>query len=408
MHYLDNAATTRVLPEAAEAAVHAMLEEFGNPSSLHRMGLEASHLLEDSRKTVASALGCLPEELYFTACGTESTNISLHGAAHLNRHKKGRIIVTEIEHAATINTAKQLADSGFDVVFLAPDATGHITPEVLSEALTEDTVLLSCQLVNNEIGTVQPVEQLGKLLKAKAPKALFHIDAVQGLCRVRLTPKKWNCDLMSVSGHKIGAPKGIGALYVKKGLRLPPLTFGGGQEKGMRPGTEAVPNIAAFAKACEIRMAHFDEDYAHVQELADYLKQQVSAELPDAAINGEGDIPHVVNLSMPGCKSEVMLHVLEGDEVYISSGSACPHVVNLSMPGCKSEVMLHVLEGDEVYISSGSACSKGKQSGVLKALGLPKTRTDSALRVSFAPFNTKEDVDAFIAAVKKGVKMFRR
>ena len=222
---------------------------------------------------------------------------------------------------------------------------------------------------------MQPVEQLGKLLKAKAPKALFHIDAVQGLCRVRLTPKKWNCDLMSVSGHKIGAPKGIGALYVKKGLRLPPLTFGGGQERGMRPGTEAVPNIAAFAKACEIRMAHFDEDYAHVQELADYLRQQVAAELPDAVINGEGDIPHVVNLSMPGCKSEVMLHVLEGDEV---------------------------------YISSGSACSKGKQSGVLKALGLPKTRTDSALRVSFAPFNTKEDVDAFIAAVKKGAKMFRR
>ena len=199
MHYLDNAATTRVLPEAAEAAVRAMLEEFGNPSSLHRMGREAAQLLaarrihKDSRKTIASALGCLPEEVYFTACGTESTNISLHGAAHLNRHKKGRIIVTEIEHAATINTAKQLADSGFDVVFLAPDATGHITPEVLSEALTEDTVLLSCQLVNNEIGTVQPVEQLGKLLKAKAPKALFHIDAVQGLCRVRLTPKKWSC-----------------------------------------------------------------------------------------------------------------------------------------------------------------------------------------------------------------------
>ena len=155
MHYLDNAATTRVLPEAAEAAVHAMCEEFGNPSSLHRMGLEASHLLEDSRRTVASALGCLPEEVYFTACGTESTNISLRGAAHLNRHKKGRIITTEIEHAATVNTAKQLAADGFDVVFLAPDATGHITPEVLSEALTEDTILLSCQLVNNEIGTVQ-------------------------------------------------------------------------------------------------------------------------------------------------------------------------------------------------------------------------------------------------------------
>ena len=375
MHYLDNAATTRVLPEAAEAAVRAMCEGFGNPSSLHKMGIEASRLLENSRKTVASALGCLPEETFFTSCGTESTNISLRGAAHLHRHKKGRVITTEIEHAATLNTCKQLAAEGFDVVFLAPDETGHITPAALEKALTEDTILLSCQLVNNEIGTVQPVAELGALLRAKAPDALFHIDAVQGLCRVRLTPKKWNCDLMSVSGHKIGAPKGIGALYVKKGLRLPPLMFGGGQEKGMRPGTEPLPNIAAFAKACEIRMAHFDEDYAHVAELAAYLKEQAAANLPDAAFNGQGDVPHVVNLSIPGCKCEVMLRVLEGDEV---------------------------------YVSSGSACSKGKQSGVLRALGLPKARTDSALRVSFAPFNTKEDVDAFIAAAKKGIKMLRR
>lgn len=375
MHYLDNAATTAVLPEAAEAAMHAMCTCFGNPSSLHQMGINASHLLEDSRKTVASAIGCLPEETYFTSCGTESTNISLRGVTHLNRHQKGRIITTEIEHAATLNTCKQLAAEGFDVVFLAPDETGHITPAALEAALTEDTVLLSCQLVNNEIGTVQPVTELGALLKAKAPRALFHIDAVQGLARVKLTPKKWNCGLMSVSGHKIGAPKGIGALYVKKGLRLPPLMFGGGQEKGMRPGTEALPNIAAFAKACETRMAHFDEDFSHVQSLADYLREQVAAQLPDAVFNGTGDIPHVVNLSLPGCKSEVMLRVLEGDEV---------------------------------YVSSGSACSKGKQSGVLKALGLPKARTDSALRVSFCPSNTKEDVDAFIAAAQKGQKMFKR
>ena len=374
MHYLDNAATTAVLPEAAEAAMHAMCTCFGNPSSLHQMGIDASRLLEDSRKTVAAALGCLPEETYFTSCGTESTNISLRGVAHLNRHQKGRIITTEIEHAATINTAKQLAVEGYDVVFLAPDETGHITPVALESALTEDTVLLSCQLVNNEIGTVQPVAELGAMLKAKAPRALFHIDAVQGLARVKLTPKKWNCDLMSVSGHKIGAPKGIGALYVKKGLRLPPLMFGGGQEKGVRPGTEALPNIAAFAKACEIRMAHFDEDFQHVQSLADYLRAQVAAQLPEAVFNGAGDIPHVVNLSLPGCKSEVLLHVLEGDEV---------------------------------YVSSGSACSKGKQSGVLKALGLPKTRTDSALRVSFCPSNTKEDIDALIAAAQKGVKLFK-
>lgn len=180
---------------------------------------------------------------------------------------------------------------------------------------------------------------------------------------------------MSVSGHKIGAPKGIGALYVKNGLRLPPLTFGGGQERGMRRAPRPCRILPHLPRRARFAWLHFDEDYAHVQELADYLKQQVSAELPDAVINGEGDIPHVVNLSMPDCKSEVMRHVLEGDEV---------------------------------YISSGSACSKGKQSGVLKALGLPKARTDSALRVSFAPFNTKEDVDAFVAAVKKGAKMFRR
>ena len=178
MHYLDNAATTRVLPEAAEAAVHAMCEEFGNPSSLHKMGIQASHLLEDSRGTVAAALGCLPEETYFTSCGTESTNISLRGAAHLARHKKGRIITTAIEHAATLNTCKQLAAEGFDVVYLAPDATGHITVDALDAALTADTILLSCQLVNNEIGTVQPVATLGAHLKAKAPDALFHIDAV--------------------------------------------------------------------------------------------------------------------------------------------------------------------------------------------------------------------------------------
>ena len=375
MHYLDNAATTAVLPEAAEAAMRAMRTCFGNPSSLHKMGIDASHLLENSRKTVACALGCLPEETYFTSCGTESTNISLRGAAYLNRHKKGRIITTEIEHAATLNTCKQLAAEGYDVVFLQPDETGHITPAALADALTEDTFLLSCQLVNNEIGTVQPVAELGAMLKSKAPRALFHIDAVQGLARVKLTPKKWNCDLMSVSGHKIGAPKGIGALYVKKGLRLPPLMFGGGQEKGMRPGTEALPNIAAFAKACEIRMAHFDEDFQHVQSLADYLHTQVTALLPDAVFNGAGDIPHVVNLSLPGCKSEVLLHVLEGDEV---------------------------------YVSSGSACSKGKQSSVLKALGLPKARTDSALRVSFCPSNTTEDIDVFIIAAQKGVKLFKR
>lgn len=374
MIYLDNAATTKPCDEA-KAAVMKGLEVFGNPSSLHRAGLDAELLVSDAREIIADALGVTPDEVYFTSGATESNNTAIFGAYKAHGKRKKRVVISSVEHPAVKNPAQELEDMGCEVIKISPDENGEINARDIFAAVNEDTFLVSCMLVNNENGYILPVEKAFSMIKKKYPQVLTHCDCVQGFMKIPVKAKKLNADMISLSGHKIYAPKGIGALYVKKGLRLPPLTFGGGQERGMRPGTEAVPNIAAFAKACEIRMTHFDEDYAHVQELADYLKQQVSAELPDAVINGAGDIPHVVNLSMPGCKSEVMLHVLEGDEV---------------------------------YISSGSACSKGKQSGVLKALGLPKARTDSALRVSFAPFNTKEDVDAFVAAVKKGAKMFRR
>lgn len=374
MIYLDNAATTKPCDEA-KAAVMKGLEVFGNPSSLHRAGLDAELLVSDAREIIADALGVTPDEVYFTSGATESNNTAIFGAYKAHGKRKKRVVISSVEHPAVKNPAQELEDMGCEVIRISPDENGEINARDIFAAVNEDTFLVSCMLVNNENGYILPVEKAFSMIKKKYPQVITHCDCVQGFMKIPVKAKKLNADMISLSGHKIYAPKGIGALYVKKGLRLPPLTFGGGQERGMRPGTEAVPNIAAFAKACEIRMAHFDEDYAHVQELADYLKQQVAAELPDAVINGEGDIPHVVNLSMPGCKSEVMLHVLEGDEV---------------------------------YISSGSACSKGKQSGVLKALGLPKARTDSALRVSFAPFNTKEDVDAFVAAVKKGAKMFRR
>lgn len=374
MIYLDNAATTKPCDEA-KAAVMKGLEVFGNPSSLHRAGLDAELLVSEAREIIADALGVTPDEVYFTSGATESNNTAIFGAYKAHGKRKKRVVISSVEHPAVKNPAQELEDMGCEVIRISPDENGEINARDIFAAVNEDTFLVSCMLVNNENGYILPVEKAFSMIKKKYPQVITHCDCVQGFMKIPVKAKKLNADMISLSGHKIYAPKGIGALYVKKGLRLPPLTFGGGQERGMRPGTEAVPNIAAFAKACEIRMAHFDEDYAHVQELADYLKQQVSAELPDAQFNGEGDIPHVVNLSMPGCKSEVMLHVLEGDEV---------------------------------YISSGSACSKGKQSGVLKALGLPKARTDSALRVSFAPFNTKEDVDAFVAAVKKGAKMFRR
>ena len=375
MHYLDHSATTAVLPEAAHAAMHAMCTAFGNPSSQHRMGIEAAAELKSARETIASALGCSAGEVYFTSCGTESTNTAIVGATFKNRHFGKHIITTSIEHAATLQTCKRLESEGFRVTYLQPDADGHISTEQFENALDEDTILASILLVNNELGTVLDVASFGKVLKKHCPKALFHIDAVQGFCRVPLTPAKWNCDLMSISGHKIGAPKGIGALYMKKGTNLRPYLIGGGQESGMRSGTEALPNILAFAKACKIRQAHMKEDFQFVEELNQALRAGITEKYPWALINGSADIPHVLNVSFPGCKSEVMLRVLESDEV---------------------------------YVSAGSACSKGKESHVLKSIGLDKARIDSALRVSFSPTNTIQDVEAFLNAVEKGVKMLKR
>lgn len=375
MHYLDNSATTRVLPEAAEAAMKTMLEGFGNPSSQHKLGIEAARLLKDSREPVADALGAQPGEVFFTSGGSEAINTAVFGAAFKNRHNGKHIITTELEHAATRNACKRLESEGYEVTYLQPDADGRIALEDFAAALREDTILASVMLVNNEVGTVLPVAEMGKALARKCPKALFHVDAVQGLFRVPLTPKKWNCQLLSVSGHKIGAPKGVGALYMQKGTNLRPYIVGGGQESGMRSGTEPLPNIAAFAEACRIRMRDMDKDLQHVAALNAYLRERVAAELPWAQWNGDADVPHVANLSLPGCKSEVMLRVLESDEV---------------------------------YVSAGSACSKGKESPVLKAMGLDKKRIDSALRISFAPFNTREDVDALVTALQKGAKMLRR
>jgi len=382
--YADNAATTPMSETAFNAMKPWLTENYGNPSSLYRIGRAAKEALNDARTVVGKCLNAAepvnekndyaPGEIVFTGGGSQADNLAIRGFMH-GPSSKGRkhIITSKIEHHAVLYTCEALEKEGYRVTYLNVDKEGRVDLEQLKAELSEDTALVSVMAGNNQNGTIQPICGVPEL--AHSVGAKFHTDAVQAVGHMHIDVQEMGIDMLSLSGHKFRGPRGTGVLYVKKGIPLEPLVYGGGQERGMRPGTEAVPNIAAFAKACEIRMAHFDEDYAHVQELADYLKQQVSAELPDAVINGEGDIPHVVNLSMPGCKSEVMLHVLEGDEV---------------------------------YISSGSACSKGKQSGVLKALGLPKARTDSALRVSFAPFNTKEDVDAFINAVKKGAKMFRR
>ncbi|MDO4286106.1 MAG: cysteine desulfurase family protein [Eubacteriales bacterium] len=374
MHYLDHAATTAVLPEAAQIACRVMTEQFGNPSSVHKMGIAASGIVEKARKQVAAILNAEPSEITFTSCGTEATATAIYGACR----RKGRgkhIITTMIEHSATLNTVKQLEQEGFEVTYLEPDADGHISTADLRAAVRPDTALLTCMLVNNEIGTVLPVKEFGKILKKKAPNALFHIDAVQGLARLPIKPKLWNADFISVSGHKIGAPKGIGALYIRKGVRIAPLMLGGGQERGMRPGTEATPNIAAFGEACRICMEQMDDNAAKVEALCTQLKEGIAQRFPWAVYNGKHDIPHVINVSFPGCKSEVLLRVLE----------------------------MHA-----VYVSSGSACAKGKASHVLAAMRLEHTRIDSALRISFAPSNTSDDVEALLDALEEGTKRLKR
>lgn len=374
MHYLDHAATTAVLPEAAAIACKVMTEQFGNPSSVHKMGIQASGILETARKQVAAIMNAEPSEITFTSCGTEATSMAIYGACR----RKGRgkhIITTAIEHSATLNTVKQLEQEGFIVTYLQPDTNGHISISDLRDAIRPNTVLLTCMLANNEIGTLLPVKEFGKMLKKKAPDAFFHIDAVQGLARVAIKPKLWNADFISVSGHKIGAPKGIGALYIRKGIHIAPLMVGGGQERGMRSGTEAVPNIAAFGEACRIRQEQMAQNYTKVEKLCEKFKEGIEQRFPWAVYNGKNDIPYVVNLSFPGCKSEVLLRVLE----------------------------MH-----EVYVSSGSACAKGKASHVLAAMKLDHARIDSALRISFAPSNTEEDVQALLDALEEGAKRLRR
>ena len=374
MHYLDHSATTFVLPEAAEAACRVMTQQFGNPSSVHKMGIEASGILEDARRSVASLMGADPSEITFTSCGTEAINTAVFGAAH-RRGRGKHIVTTAIEHSATLNACRRLEQEGYEVTYLEPDEGGHISVADLRAALRPDTVLLTCMLVNNEVGTILPVKEFGKLLRKKCPNALFHIDAVQGLARIPIRPKLWNADLLSVSGHKIGAPKGIGALYIRKGVHIAPLLYGGGQERGLRPGTEPLPNIAAFGTACRLRASCIEQNAARVAELADYLETRIAQRFPWAVQNGSPDLPYVRNYSFPGCKSEVLLRVLE----------------------------MH-----EVYISSGSACNKGRASHVLAAMKLPHERIDSALRISFSPSNTEADIDALLDAVAEGAQRLKR
>ena len=367
-HYLDNAATTRVSDAAAQAALAAMTGGFGNPSSRHQAGARAAQALKEHRAVIAGALGAKPEEVVFTSCGTESDNWAIRGAVQLNRRVGKHIITTAIEHDAVLQPCRALEREGYEVTCLKPDRMGNITVQQVADALREDTALVSMMLVNNELGTLLPVAEVAKLLKQRKSAALLHCDAVQGFLHVPFTVGELGVDLLSISGHKVHAPKGIGALYIKSGVKLPGMIVGGHQENDLRSGTEATAQIAAFAAAVSEGVARFDRDQAYLKELKAYAVEKLTGEVAGLECIGNGE---------------------------------APHILPVTLVGYKSEVVVRFLSDRGIFISSGSACHKGKPSHVFAALNLPKKQMDGVLRVSFSGENTREDVDALVDGLKQ-------
>ena len=366
MHYLDNSATTQVCPEAAQAALSAMTEEFGNPSSTHTVGREAKKLLDRSRISVASALGCAPGELIFTSCGSESDNWALLSGAESMKRKGKHIISSIAEHDAIRRSLDLLEERGFEVTRLKPGKDGAVSVDAVRAALREDTILVSLMLVNNETGAVTDIAGVSAALKAAGSSALLHTDAVQAFMKIPFSPKTLGADLISVSGHKIHAPKGIGALYVRKGLRMKPMIVGGSQEDGRRAGTEATAQIAAFAAACDVAAPKLTENAEKMRAQREEIICRLQADIPKLRVLGGG----------------------------------APHILSISLPGWRSEVLMNFLEAREVYVSKSSACKKGARSHVLESMGLDSKTIDGALRIGLCRFTTQEDIDALCEGLR--------
>lgn len=364
--YLDNAATTRVCPEAADIAYKTMLETYGNPSSTHTKGREAKAVLDNARKQLAAALDCAPGEVYFTSCGSEGDNWAIINGAESMRRKGMHIISSEVEHDAVRKSMDELKRRGFEVTMLKPESDGSISPEAVAAALRPDTVLVSLMMVNNETGAVTDIAAVAKALKKAKSIALLHTDAVQGFMKVPFSAKRLGADMITVSGHKIHAPKGIGALYIKTGVKIKPYIMGGAQESGLRAGTEAMPQIAAFGKACELAKASMNDATERMAQLRQYAAGRIVAEMPEAVIIGGG----------------------------------APHILSVSLPGWRSEVLMNFLEARSVFVSRSSACKKGGRSHVLEAMGLPAEVIDGAVRISLSRYTTKDELDELCSALK--------
>ena len=367
MIYFDNAATTAPNREVCEA-VMCGLENFGNPSSLHGLGLESEKLVSYAREIIAKAIGADGGEIYFTSGATESNNTAIMGAVKKYGKRKSRIVTTSVEHPSVAEVCTQLELQGFEIVRISPDDEGKIKAQDIISAVDDNTFLVSCMLVNNENGYILPIERAFSAIKRKFPQVLTHCDCVQGFMKIPVKVKKLGADMISLSGHKIHGPKGIGALYIKKGVKIPSLIYGGGQEQNFRSGTESVPLICGFGKAVEMLSGNISERYEYVKGLQDYLVEQ--------------------------CRNTDGVHVN-------SSADGSPYVTSIAVENLKSEVLLHFLEEQEIYVSSGSACSKGKKSSVLKEFKVQEKHLDSTIRISFCADNTKEEIDCLMTAIKQ-------
>lgn len=373
--YFDNAATTRVYPEVKDLMIKLLDVDYGNPSSLHMKGVEAEKYIKEATARIALELKCQEKEIVFTSGGTEANNFALIGGAMAHRRAGKHIITTNIEHASVSATLEFLVKEGYEVTFVGVDEKGIINLDELKSSLREDTILVSVMYLNNEIGSIQPIEEISKLVKAYNPQILIHVDAVQAFGKMRFTPKKLGVDLLSISGHKIHGPKGCGALYIKDKTLIRPTMYGGGQQRAMRSGTENVPAIAGMGLAAKLMYGNHEEKMEHIRNLKDTFIERVT----------------------------------KLENVFDNSGEA-PHIASITFVGIRSEVMLHALEDKGIYVSSGSACSSNKAnvSGVLKAINLPKERLESTLRFSFCETNTLEEIEYTLKCIEEILPVFRR
>lgn len=377
--YFDNSATTRVFDCVRDVMVRAMMDDYGNTSSRHLKGVEAEAYIKEAREEIAKSLKVKEKEILFTSGGTESNNMALIGTALANRRAGNHLITTCIEHASIYNTMEFLKEQGFRVTYLPVDRNGHVSLEALREAVCDETILVSVMYVNNEMGAVEPVEEIAKLIKAKKPGVYFHVDAIQAYGKYRIRPKKTGIDLLSASGHKIHGPKGAGFLYVDERVKIKPIIYGGGQQKGMRSGTENVPGCAGLGAAVKEIYKNHEEKTEHFYALRERLIQGLE-ELPDVTVHG------------------------------IKSRESAPHIVSAGFEGIRAEVLLHALEERGIYVSSGSACSSNHPgvSGTLKGIGVKDSLLDATLRFSFGVFNTEDEVDYCLEQLRELVPVLRK